>query len=155
MAAAPPSSRRTSGIARVSKALKALPRGNARRLTLGCSAAPILPRSPTAALFLMRPGPIWQSSEVAPIPSPLEASSREAPISLPCSQQAAPGPFPVSAASCWRHALRKSLLPCSKTSCLAASRSAIRSEEHTSELQSHSDLVCRLLLEKKKYIPVL
>src|SRR5947207_15797820 len=26
----------------------------------------------------------------------------------------------------------------------------VRSEEHTSELQSHSDLVCRLLLEKKK-----
>src|SRR5947207_6152814 len=29
-------------------------------------------------------------------------------------------------------------------------RSSARSEEHTSELQSHSDLVCRLLLEKKK-----
>src|SRR5215204_1422324 len=28
-------------------------------------------------------------------------------------------------------------------------REALRSEEHTSELQSHSDLVCRLLLEKK------
>src|SRR5437773_7069190 len=27
---------------------------------------------------------------------------------------------------------------------------AQRSEEHTSELQSHHDLVCRLLLEKKK-----
>src|SRR5947207_6864410 len=27
-----------------------------------------------------------------------------------------------------------------------------RSEEHTSELQSHSDIVCRLLLEKKKSI---
>src|SRR5947207_12576607 len=26
-----------------------------------------------------------------------------------------------------------------------------RSEEHTSELQSHSDLVCRLLLEKKRF----
>src|SRR6266571_8242995 len=26
-----------------------------------------------------------------------------------------------------------------------------RSEEHTSELQSHVNLVCRLLLEKKKY----
>src|SRR5947207_12564192 len=26
-----------------------------------------------------------------------------------------------------------------------------RSEEHTSELQSHSDVVCRLLLEKKKF----
>src|SRR5947207_5637627 len=31
-----------------------------------------------------------------------------------------------------------------------ALREPIRSEEHTSELQSHSDLVCRLLLEKKK-----
>src|SRR5206468_10632672 len=29
---------------------------------------------------------------------------------------------------------------------------ALRSEEHTSELQSRSDLVCRLLLEKKKKI---
>src|SRR5260221_2598520 len=28
---------------------------------------------------------------------------------------------------------------------------AHRSEEHTSELQSHSDIVCRLLLEKKKH----
>src|SRR5260221_5305481 len=28
-----------------------------------------------------------------------------------------------------------------------------RSEEHTSELQSHSDLVCRLLLAKKKTYP--
>src|SRR5947207_4782578 len=30
------------------------------------------------------------------------------------------------------------------------SKFVLRSEEHTSELQSHSDLVCRLLLEKKK-----
>src|SRR5438034_11035210 len=30
------------------------------------------------------------------------------------------------------------------------SEQGLRSEEHTSELQSHSDLVCRLLLEKKK-----
>src|SRR5690242_21199479 len=30
---------------------------------------------------------------------------------------------------------------------------AVRSEEHTSELQSHVNLVCRLLLEKKKYWP--
>src|SRR2546430_13665905 len=30
------------------------------------------------------------------------------------------------------------------------SRRAARSEEHTSELQSQSNLVCRLLLEKKK-----
>src|SRR5688572_31078361 len=30
-------------------------------------------------------------------------------------------------------------------------RAHVRSEEHTSELQSQSNLVCRLLLEKKKY----
>src|SRR5438034_3745882 len=33
---------------------------------------------------------------------------------------------------------------------IRAGRTRPRSEEHTSELQSHSDLVCRLLLEKKK-----
>src|SRR5438034_5418636 len=33
---------------------------------------------------------------------------------------------------------------------IAHHRMVDRSEEHTSELQSHSDLVCRLLLEKKK-----
>src|SRR5438132_8199999 len=33
---------------------------------------------------------------------------------------------------------------------MKSERLARRSEEHTSELQSHSDLVCRLLLEKKK-----
>src|SRR5260221_3525908 len=38
--------------------------------------------------------------------------------------------------------------PLSHTRCSGAN--AKRSEEHTSELQSHSDLVCRLLLEKKK-----
>src|SRR5215468_12779365 len=32
----------------------------------------------------------------------------------------------------------------------ATRSSRCRSEEHTSELQSHHDLVCRLLLEKKK-----
>src|SRR5205085_11767494 len=33
---------------------------------------------------------------------------------------------------------------------VGTSKQAIRSEEHTSELQSQSNLVCRLLLEKKK-----
>src|SRR5437773_11920443 len=32
---------------------------------------------------------------------------------------------------------------------------ATRSEEHTSELQSHHDLVCRLLLEKKNIDPII
>src|SRR5690242_20753966 len=34
----------------------------------------------------------------------------------------------------------------------AAALAAARSEEHTSELQSHVNLVCRLLLEKKKKV---
>src|SRR2546430_14653328 len=34
--------------------------------------------------------------------------------------------------------------------CDNAPRRSLRSEEHTSELQSQSNLVCRLLLEKKK-----
>src|SRR5690349_23550904 len=33
---------------------------------------------------------------------------------------------------------------------VAIARTRLRSEEHTSELQSRRDLVCRLLLEKKK-----
>src|SRR5699024_12883405 len=38
----------------------------------------------------------------------------------------------------------------SHSTCLPAASAASRSEEHTSELQSRFDLVCRLLLEKKK-----
>src|SRR6267142_4148248 len=37
---------------------------------------------------------------------------------------------------------------------VAAAGGASRSEEHTSELQSHVNLVCRLLLEKKKKHPI-
>src|SRR5438034_4032765 len=37
-----------------------------------------------------------------------------------------------------------------RVACSARLAFSSRSEEHTSELQSHSDLVCRLLLEKKK-----
>src|SRR2546430_3753945 len=38
---------------------------------------------------------------------------------------------------------------------LCGDRPAVRSEEHTSELQSQSNLVCRLLLEKKKITLIL
>src|SRR5437667_4604030 len=36
------------------------------------------------------------------------------------------------------------------TTRMRSAECGVRSEEHTSELQSHHDLVCRLLLEKKK-----
>src|SRR5438034_3907778 len=54
--------------------------------------------------------------------------------------------LPISARS-------RAFLPASLASTMAAFVATspwARSEEHTSELQSHSDLVCRLLLEKKK-----
>src|SRR5207248_11145401 len=41
-------------------------------------------------------------------------------------------------------------VPCTTSRISSSHRSALRSEEHTSELQSPYDLVCRLLLEKKK-----
>src|SRR2546427_7925845 len=60
-------------------------------------------------------------------------------------------------ASSWpssRHCTSKgtrSSLSCTRTwGCCAARSASTRSEEHTSELQSQSNLVCRLLLEKKK-----
>src|SRR5437773_6887765 len=49
---------------------------------------------------------------------------------------------------CWRFNSKKSLSEFSNA-CLPRWPHG-RSEEHTSELQSHHDLVCRLLLEKKK-----
>src|SRR5690242_21492489 len=38
---------------------------------------------------------------------------------------------------------------------MLATATGPRSEEHTSELQSHVNLVCRLLLEKKKYMQIM
>src|SRR5688572_32762592 len=52
-------------------------------------------------------------------------------------------------ARCFRRcSLQASLPPCLPTP--QTMRDWMRSEEHTSELQSQSNLVCRLLLEKKK-----
>src|SRR3712207_7616219 len=63
-----------------------------------------------------------------------------------------------AACSCWAGGCPTCSAPgaCSASagrSCSAApcSREPRRSEEHTSELQSRQYLVCRLLLEKKKY----
>src|SRR5437588_896289 len=46
------------------------------------------------------------------------------------------------------HGALPSVHPIEERFSLQAEHLAKRSEEHTSELQSHSDLVCRLLLEK-------
>src|SRR5690554_7048616 len=60
--------------------------------------------------------------------------------------------YTLSSTSCRSSTMR--LATIMSASCLKAARSLItrelRSEEHTSELQSRPHLVCRLLLEKKK-----
>src|SRR3989441_5612966 len=59
---------------------------------------------------------------------------RSAGRAAPARRSSRPGPWPPAA-----HARRR-----------PRSRDGVRSEEHTSELQSLAYLVCRLLLEKKK-----
>src|SRR5438132_5702758 len=57
---------------------------------------------------------------------------------------------------CWQHSSRRTTCPIlSVRSARSDRQNRARSEEHTSELQSHSDVVCRLLLEKKKASPCL
>src|SRR5258708_21079321 len=50
-----------------------------------------------------------------------------------------------------RHAQHAGLAPGAAGAARGRSHGVLRSEEHTSELQSPDHLVCRLLLEKKKY----
>src|SRR5437667_12857920 len=45
---------------------------------------------------------------------------------------------------------QRTTIDCARDRCGVPVAGGARSEEHTSELQSHHDLVCRLLLEKKK-----
>src|SRR5690606_41290931 len=78
-------------------------------------------------------------SIVAPVPEPSRPFPRSSPARAGCGGHACPpralvdtDRFPRPAA-CWPRPSQRS-----------------RSEEHTSELQSRENLVCRLLLEKKK-----
>src|SRR2546430_9446572 len=57
------------------------------------------------------------------------------------------GHWSSPAGSCFHHSTFLRGLWCISP---ASSTSNVRSEEHTSELQSQSNIVCRLLLEKKK-----
>src|SRR5260370_6667003 len=85
-------------------------------------------------------------------------TARSAPACWWDGQKAARGhPSRSSPASAQAHSLRHlplsgvSTIPCWRTCTRRLTRRIFsRSEEHTSELQSHLNLVCRLLLEKKK-----
>src|SRR3712207_7454324 len=54
-----------------------------------------------------------------------------------------------SGAVCVRHLTNRASGPSGRITSLSAPKGTVRSEEHTSELQSRQYLVCRLLLEKK------
>src|SRR5688572_32560825 len=70
------------------------------------------------------------------------------PISRRRLRQQAPAAGRAGGSAAARATARASAL---RSGC-ARSRASCRSEEHTSELQSQSNLVCRLLLEKKKKV---
>src|SRR5207237_6130230 len=67
------------------------------------------------------------------------------------------GAYPVETEAKQRLSLAKSkaakLLAAADAFIESVVKGDARSEEHTSELQSHLNLVCRLLLEKKKHVP--
>src|SRR2546421_5191967 len=60
------------------------------------------------------------------------------------------GIFTFQACSAWSISFNPSFFAASLSGSTCTRTAYLRSEEHTSELQSRSDLVCRLLLEKKK-----
>src|SRR5438034_7425321 len=71
---------------------------------------------------------------------------------LPICRRMVPAwPVCLTTPSCTACRISASCAALRTPSSRAPRRAPPRSEEHTSELQSHSDLVCRLLLEKKKH----
>src|SRR5207237_8377624 len=81
------------------------------------------------------------ASSCHPVPPALPSFPTRRSSDLCCSS-ATTSPSPTSATTA--PSSRPTSSPSSSSFCTA------RSEEHTSELQSHLNLVCRLLLEKKK-----
>src|SRR2546430_10450645 len=69
-----------------------------------------------------------------------------------CSVQAqtSVAPTPPMGWNSWNHFACKVTAADVRGAASAIASNGMRSEEHTSELQSQSNLVCRLLLEKKK-----
>src|SRR5439155_27284945 len=99
----------------------------------------IIPRPPRSTLFPYTT--LFRSNR----------SSRSRVSSIPGqTRRSARGPIRPRSSRCKRRALRGASLPATRRARRKRPRAEIRSEEHTSELQSRGHLVCRLLLEKKK-----
>src|SRR5699024_12570508 len=85
--------------------------------------------------------PIWLTSSALPFPTQKTGSGF--------------GRFCKTRSTVSAPAVLASSSSSSSDSSLSMPTSTARSEEHTSELQSRFDLVCRLLLEKKKCSPLM
>src|SRR6266480_6301046 len=68
--------------------------------------------------------------------------------SILCRKLASAAGISLSCCNSCFSCAKSSLSCCSSGEAVACGAAAVRSEEHTSELQSHVNLVCRLLLEK-------
>src|SRR5690606_39343410 len=107
------------------------------------SACPVLlftaPATPdTHPLSLHDALPIYPAPEGTPdAPAPAAGAG-------PARKKSAPARTPAAAAT------RTPAAPRKRVAAPTAASKPARSEEHTSELQSRENLVCRLLLEKKK-----
>src|SRR6266540_5680146 len=92
----------------------------------------------------------------ARIPSLIESSPSDAPMARSSTIWSGAGRAPARSTRARSLASCKGLVPSSIIPreliwlLMTGGWPCTRSEEHTSELQSHHDLVCRLLLEKKK-----
>src|SRR5438552_14095269 len=115
----------------------------------------------------MSSGPTSPSNALAPTSSPLARFTKKKPqasTSIPTSRSSIASAATKAATSSLSSSLTKALISLkqcadwltarefhwSTRKAPTASSRGIRSEEHTSELQSPDHLVCRLLLEKKK-----
>src|SRR5690606_42040364 len=102
----------------------------------------MIPLPPISTLF---PYTTLFRSKSGSIVNLVRSQSQEAPSFSNCFKMIPPY-FSFHSQACFRKSSRLNdflSMPCSFS---------IRSEEHTSELQSRENLVCRLLLEKKKQI---
>src|SRR5947207_9039385 len=135
----------------------------AAALLAGCAALPVSREVTTAQTTLYTF--VVLAAEGAPIARAITSAAACPDIELDgdaraMSVRAPPGTMPLrptlsapanSKPSAFPVLTCESSIPPGTTRATIAGRALpLRSEEHTSELQSHSDLVCRLLLEKKK-----
>src|SRR4051812_20709194 len=130
-------------------------------LVIGAVAfVPALSRLPTSSLFILPAGlltlleglslVVWGSQPYALPPFSGEAPATVLGVRLPTQGFWTAGAALAIIVGIWallmRTAVGEALRACSENPAAAG----FRSEEHTSELQSHVNIVCRLLLEKKK-----